>query len=146
MSADVSKTVRQRDSCVQNRIKERTKTSYLKLFPDSSPLEYVFNDLLGPLPKTAHGNRFLLVMTDRFSEVTRMVPLRTTTTFVVAKVFCEHWVFCYGPPPMYFLTMDHNSLRSSFKPFAKNLELRRFLFCLSSLDEWASGTIQSDDC
>jgi transposase InsO family protein len=73
-------------------------TSYLKVFPASSPLEYVSIDLLGPLPKTAHGNRFLLVMTDRFSKLTRTVPLRTTTAFVFAKAFCEHWVFCYGPP------------------------------------------------
>ena len=74
------------------------RTSYLKLFPASTPLEYVSIDILGPLPKTAHGNRFLLVMTDRFSKLTRTVPLRTTTALVTAKAFCEHWVFCYGPP------------------------------------------------
>jgi hypothetical protein len=98
MSADVSETVRQCDVCARNRIKERRKTSPLKLFPASLPLEYVSIDLLGPLPKTAHGNRFLLVMTDRFSKLTRTVPLRTTSALVVAKAFCEHWVFCYGPP------------------------------------------------
>jgi transposase InsO family protein len=37
-------------------------------------------------------------MTDRFSKLTCTVPLRTKTAFVVAKAFCEHWVFCYGPP------------------------------------------------
>jgi Integrase zinc binding domain len=54
-------------------------TSFLKLFPASGPLEYVSMDILGPLPKTDHGNRFLLVITDRFSKLTRMVPLRTIT-------------------------------------------------------------------
>jgi hypothetical protein len=44
----------------------RKRTSFLKLFPASSPLEYVSMDILGPLPKTEHGNRFLLVITDRF--------------------------------------------------------------------------------
>jgi Integrase zinc binding domain len=38
MSADVLETVRQCDACARNRIKERTNTSYLKLFPASSPL------------------------------------------------------------------------------------------------------------
>jgi transposase InsO family protein len=98
MAADVANTVRNCHACARNRIKERNKTSYLKLFPASSPLEYVSIDLLGPLPKTAHGNRFLLVMTDRFSKLTRTVPLRSTTAYVVAKVFCDHWVFTYGPP------------------------------------------------
>jgi Integrase zinc binding domain/Integrase core domain len=98
MAADVADTVRNCHACARNRIKERNKTSYLKLFPASSPLEYVSIDLLGPLPKTAHRNRFLLVMTDRFSKLTRTVPLRSTTAYVVAKAFCELWVFTYGPP------------------------------------------------
>jgi hypothetical protein len=98
VSADVSETVRKCDTCPRNPIKERTKTSYLKLFPASSRLEYASINLLGELPETAHGNRFLLVMTDRFSKLTRTVPIRTTTAFFVAKAFCEHWVFFCGPP------------------------------------------------
>ena len=35
----------------------------LKLLPASGLLEFVAMDLLGPLPKTAHGNRHVLVMT-----------------------------------------------------------------------------------
>jgi RNase H-like domain found in reverse transcriptase/Reverse transcriptase (RNA-dependent DNA polymerase)/Integrase zinc binding domain/Integrase core domain/Chromo (CHRromatin Organisation MOdifier) domain/Retroviral aspartyl protease len=98
MSTDISETVRRCVTCAKNRISERKRTSFLKLFPASEPLEYVSLDILGPLPKTEHGNRFLLVITDRFSKLTRTVPLRTITAFVVAKAFCEHWVFAYGPP------------------------------------------------
>jgi hypothetical protein len=43
------------------------------------------------------------VITDRFSKLTGTVPLRTIPAFVVAKAFCEHLVFVYGPPP-YALT------------------------------------------
>jgi transposase InsO family protein len=60
-------------------------------------------DILGPLPKTERGNRFLLVISDRFSKLTRTVPLRTITSLVVAKAFCDTWVFYYGPP-RYLLT------------------------------------------
>lgn len=98
MAADVTETVRSCTTCAKNRIKERTRTSFLKLFPASAPLEYVAIDILGPLPKTSHGNRFLLVMTDRFSKLTRTVPLRTTTALVCARAFCDHWVYSYGAP------------------------------------------------
>jgi hypothetical protein len=60
-------------------------------------------DILGPLPKAEHGNRFLLVISDLFSKLTRMVPLRTITALGVAKAFCDAWVFSYGPP-RYLLT------------------------------------------
>jgi transposase InsO family protein len=98
MAADVTKTVRSCATCAKNRIKERTRTSFLKLFPASAPLEYVAINIHGPLPKTSHGNRFLLVMTDRFSKLTRTVPLRTTTALVCARAFCDHWVYAYGAP------------------------------------------------
>jgi hypothetical protein len=98
MATNVAKTVRNCDACARKLIKERNKTCYLKLFPASSPLEYVKIDLLGPLPKTTHGNQFLLIMTDQFSKLTITVPLKSTTAYIAAKAICEHWVFTYGPP------------------------------------------------
>ena len=70
-------------------------------------------DILGPLPKTEHGNRFLLVITDRFSKLTRTVPLRTITALVVAKAFCDAWVFSYGPPH-YLLTDNGTQFNAKF--------------------------------
>jgi hypothetical protein len=55
-------------------------------------------DILGQLSKMEHGNRFLLVIPDRYSKVTRTVPLRTITALGVAKAFGDAWVFSYGPP------------------------------------------------
>ena len=98
MVADIYETVRQCNVCAQNRITERGKTNPLKLFPAKGPLESVAMDILGPLPKTKHGNRFLLVITDRYSKVTKTVPLRIITALSVAKSFCDHWVFAYGAP------------------------------------------------
>ncbi len=70
-------------------------------------------DLLGPLPRTSRGNRFLLVMTDRFSKLRWAVPLRTINTPSVAKAFCEHWVFAFGPP-VYRLTENASQFASAF--------------------------------
>jgi transposase InsO family protein len=113
MAVDVADTVRQCDVCSRNRTKERTRTSYLKLFPASSPLTYVSIDILGPLPNTNHGNRFLLGMTDRFSKLTRTVPLLSTSAYAVAKAVCDHRVFMYGPP-CHFLTDNAPKFASKF--------------------------------
>jgi transposase InsO family protein len=113
MYRDVESTVRHCTVCAKNRIGERKRTSYLKLFPAEGPLEYVAMDILGPLPKTEHGNRFLLVISDRFSKLTRTVPLRTISALVVAKAFCDHWVFAYGPPT-YLLTDQGTQFNAKF--------------------------------
>jgi len=70
----------------------------LKLFPAKAPLEYVAVDILGPLPRSTSGQRFILVMTDRFSKFTRAIPMRTITAINVAKEFLHHWIFAYGAP------------------------------------------------
>jgi hypothetical protein len=66
MALYVTNTVRNYNTCAKYRVKERYRSSYLKLFPATRTLDYVAIDILGPLPKTEHGNRFLLVMTDSF--------------------------------------------------------------------------------
>ena len=70
----------------------------LKLFPAAGSLEFVAIDLLGPLPKTAHGNQHVLVTTDRFSKFTRSIPLRTTIYSVVVTESLDNWVYVYGAP------------------------------------------------
>jgi transposase InsO family protein len=98
MAEDVYETVRQCEACARNRISERRHTNFLKLFPAKGPLESVAMDILGPLPRTKDGNRFLLVIADRYTKVTRTVPLRNVTALSVARAFVDQWVYVYGPP------------------------------------------------
>jgi hypothetical protein len=82
--------VRQCDLCARNRFLEKRRTNPLKLFPAQGPLQSVAMDILGPLPRTKHGNSFLLDIADRFYKVTKTVPLRTVTALSVARAFCDH--------------------------------------------------------
>jgi transposase InsO family protein len=113
MAHDVAETLTKCATCAKNRIKERSLTSFLKLFPASKPLEYVSMDILVPLPKTQHGNRFLLLITDSFPKLTRTVPLRTISALAVAKAFCASWIFAYGPP-RYLITDDGAQFAAKF--------------------------------
>jgi transposase InsO family protein len=97
IAEDVYETVRQCDLCARNRISEKRKTNPLKLFPANEPLESISMDILGPLPRTKHANRFSLVISDRYSKVTKTVPLRTVTALSVARAFCDNWAYVYGP-------------------------------------------------
>jgi hypothetical protein len=82
-------------------------------------------DILGPLPKTRHGNRFLLVIADRYSKLTGTIPLRVTTALAVAQAFCDHWVFVYGPPVSLLTDNAPQLRRSSFRMRVQNLVSRR---------------------
>jgi Integrase core domain len=114
MYREIEDAVRSFEQCARNNVQERTRVQTMQLFTAHEPLEFVAIDILDPLPKTAHGNRFMLVISDRFSKLTRTITMRTTTALAVAKAFCTHWVFYYGPPR--YLISD-NGLQFTFKFF-----------------------------
>lgn len=98
LSVDCYATVRRCPTCAKNRIKLRSKSNPLKLFPASGPLESVAIDIFGPLLKTGKGNEYLLVISDRFTKLTKTVPIKSTGAGEVARAFTHEWVFNYGPP------------------------------------------------
>jgi len=56
------------------------------------PWATVCADFVGPLPRSKHGNQMLLVMIDRFSKWTELVPLRSATAESLKKTFRERKV------------------------------------------------------
>jgi Integrase zinc binding domain len=66
MAEDVLETVFQCDACARNRITLSRRTNPLGLFPANAPLQSVSMDILGPLPETRNGNRFMLVIADMY--------------------------------------------------------------------------------
>jgi len=53
------------------------------------PWATVCADFVGLLPRSKHGNQVLLVMVDRFSKRTELVPLRSATAQWLKPAFRE---------------------------------------------------------
>ena len=97
MVTDICKTIRNCTNCAKNRVKLRKRTHPLRIFRATRPAESLAINILGPLTKTREGHRFRLVMSDRFSKLTHVVPLRRIDSYTVAVAFFEALVFKYGP-------------------------------------------------
>jgi len=72
--------------------------AFMRLFPATEPFAAVAIDLLGPLPRTPEGYEYILVICDRFTKVTRAVPLREITSQDVLSAFLDTRVANYGLP------------------------------------------------
>jgi hypothetical protein len=123
MYREIEYSVRSCERFARNNIQERNRVNHMQLFTANELLVFVAIDILGSLPKMAHGNRFLLVISDRFSKLTRTILMRTTTALAVAKEFCTHCVFFYGPPR---ILLSDNCTQFTAKFFMD------VLFCMSS--------------
>lgn len=113
MAADVYTYVAQCAACSRRTVGNRRRTNLLRLFPAAHPFTDVTLDLLGPLPVTKAGNRFLLVIVDRFTKMTRVTPMPREDAETVASAFCDTWVASYGPPNT-LLTDNGTQLTSNY--------------------------------
>ncbi|CDF40411.1 unnamed protein product [Chondrus crispus] len=113
MALECHACVRQCDSCACERVQLRKHSIFLKLFPARRPLEFVPIAILGPLPRSKKGNQYLLVISDRFSKMTRAIPLKSITSMTVARAFVENLIYPYRPPA-YLLSDNGGQFASKF--------------------------------
>ena len=126
MVADIRKTLQNCHACVQERIKLRTHSAPMKLFPARRPLEFVAIDILGPLEKDAtDGSRYILVITDRFSKLTKAIPLRKIGALQVAQAFLVHWCFNYGFPAVLLSDNGSQFTAALFKTVCTELGIKQ---------------------
>lgn len=99
MALDFHKFLLNCPECARERMKLRIYVNTLKLFSPKGQLKYVEIDLQGPLHKSARVHTHQLVISDRFTKLTKTVPLysKQLKSYDKARAFAVHRVFCYGP-------------------------------------------------
>jgi len=100
MVVDVYALVANCGQCARNRVGRRRKTNYLRTTPPTEPLTDLCMALLGPLLRTEAGTAIehLLVIVDRFSKMTRAIPLQRIDAESIAAACLDHLVPAYGSP------------------------------------------------
>ena len=94
MTADVRRAVKTCEICQLGKHGGvQTSQRRHRLFA-GRPWQRVAVDLVGPMPKTARGNQWILVLTDHFTRWQDALPITVATTPVVAHTLDER-VFCY---------------------------------------------------
>jgi len=62
-------------ACAKNRLMGTQSKAFIRFLPATEPFEALAIDLLGPLPRTPEGYEYILVICDRLTKITRVVPL-----------------------------------------------------------------------
>jgi len=71
------------------------------------PFEIIAIDLIGPLPRSKKGNKWMLVVGDWFSKYTLIFPLKNAKAPIVNKILEESVFLIYGVPR--YIIMDNGS-------------------------------------
>ena len=117
MAQDIKAFVQSCLSCQSRKPPSPCHSGHLQLFSASRPFEAVGVDIFCLLPRTTHGNRYVVVMpkTNRMSLVSdMMMPL--TVSFILTKV---DWFFCiYLPVNQVVCLSSHRVIRGPTESFA----------------------------
>ena len=100
MQDDVSRWCRECQKCQQRKTPQRKARSPLQQYLVSAPMERIALDILGPLPETNDGNRYILVVGDYFSKWTDAWAMPDTETPTIVNILVCH-VFCQWGLPLH---------------------------------------------
>ncbi|XP_044313309.1 uncharacterized protein LOC123037310 [Drosophila rhopaloa] len=89
------------------------------------PWATVCADFVRPLPRSKHGNQMLLVLIDRFSKWTELVPLRTATAETLQKAFKERIIARFGVPKVVITENGVQFASRAFKKFLHDMGIKQ---------------------
>lgn len=120
MNSDVGRWAKACLQCQKSKI-SRHVVSNLGEFSKAARFEHIHVDIVGPLPTSPQGFRYLVTIIDRFSRFPEAFPVQEITADEVAKRIYEGWIVRYGCPSR--ITTDQG------RQFESNLflKLMRFL-------------------
>jgi hypothetical protein len=98
MYKDVDNWVRSCVSCAQRKTHRHKVIAPMVTMKVPGPFQRVSVDVLGPLPITVSGNRYVLCFTDHCTRWPILVPLAETSAPTVARAFFDHVICVHGCP------------------------------------------------
>ena len=123
--ADVENWCKLCDVCASKKPPHKKPLAPLQQYNVGAPLERIAVDILGPLPRTRKGNRYLMVVGDYFSKWTDAIPIRDQEATTVAQKLVEHFIVIFGVPMEIHSDQGSNFESKVFREMCKILGLHK---------------------
>ena len=91
----------------------------MKLFPATKPFDQISVDIVGPLPTSHSGNRYIVTMIDKFSRYCILNPVQDITALSVVKSI-DRWITTFGPPKSILSDNGPQFISSIYRDYMDN--------------------------
>jgi len=117
------------NNCIPCKLRKtyqsRPKVPIMKYNVANKPLDRVHIDLIGALPRSINGNRWILVIKDYLTKYVWLVPLRNKSATEVAEAFVNKFVCQAGVPEMVVSDRGNEFVNTLLKNISKILGVNR---------------------
>jgi hypothetical protein len=113
--------------CQTNNDTHRNIKLPLAITDTKTPWEKVYLGIVGPLPLTENGIKYILTCLDNLSKYFIAMPLQSQRAEEVTNAFVKNIVLIYGIPIKIVTDQGQNFMSECSSAFANYLRLKKFL-------------------
>ena len=112
-------------SCGSRKNPPKTRRAPMQIIQSSTPMQRVAMDILGPLPVTSMGNKYILVIADYFTKWVEAFPMPNMEATTVARLFVDQFVCRFGTPEFLHTDQGRNFESTIIKESCKLLGITK---------------------
>ena len=122
---DVQEWCRRCDACAAKKGPRQRGAGNLRVYNVGAPFERLALDVVGPLPRSQAGNRYMLVVADYFTRWPEVIAMPDQRAVTVARALLHHVVCRHGVPLEIHTDQGRNFESSVFKELLKLLGVKK---------------------
>ena len=122
---EIRDAVRSCDSCQRRNSPVPAPQAPLGTIKSEHPFQRLSWDIMGPLPTTPRGHKYILVVTDLFSKWVEAFPLAATDSVTLAKILTDEVICRYGVPESLHSDQGANFVSEVIQSLCTNLGINR---------------------
>ena len=123
--SDIGMWIKECQQCQQRNPQQPRQNAPLGTITTSYPFEKISWDIMGPLPTTSTGNKYILVVTDLFSKWTEAFPLHSTDSTTLATILVNEIICRYGIPTVLHSDQGANLTSKLISSLCEQLGINR---------------------
>ena len=94
----VEEWCRKCDLCCSRKSPPKKRCAPMQPIQTDGPLKRIAMDILGPLPTTVRGNKYVLVVGEYFTKWTEAYPMPDSEAITVARLLVNEFICRFGVP------------------------------------------------
>lgn len=129
-------------NCLDCQLKKlvRVKGKQPMILTDTpgAAFDKVAMDIMGPLPQTPKGNKYVLTIQDQLTKFSLAAPLANITSVDIARVLISHLISKFGAPHSILTDRGTNFLSTLIKTIARKFRIKQYkttAFCPSRISK-----------
>lgn len=124
MKDEIAKIVLKCEKCQKNKYGKHTKMPMEVTTTSRKPFEKIALDIVGPLPESPTGNKYILTMIDDLTKYACAVPIINQEADTIARAFVNNFVLHHSIPEEILSDNGSNFVSELFKNTCKLLKIK----------------------